>query len=230
MPMKRKGLVEDADAVEEYTVTGKKTRRGIVAGRRRVKPHVPSVSRPSSTPSSRQRTQEPMHSTSDLPDATSDEPSFPYTKRNFKVSTSDSSFSHRATLMVASRIRQPQGDYIREFLNVRDEYLRHLLEREFCPPEATCGHTVQWRCLTCHAHPTYCTPCLRERHMDHPLHRVESWNHTHFTPDWLRHVGVEIHLGHGGKRCPRTTSVEGIYPPSPPGMGVVTPSTVRSQS
>ena len=87
--------MEDADAVEEYTVTGKKTRQGIVAGRRRVKPHVPSVSRPSSTPSSRQRTQEPMHSTNDILDATSDEPSFPYTKRNFKVSTSGSLFNHR---------------------------------------------------------------------------------------------------------------------------------------
>ncbi|KAI1784903.1 hypothetical protein LXA43DRAFT_900842, partial [Ganoderma leucocontextum] len=89
------------------------------------------------------------------------------------------------------------------------EYLSHLLEREQCPPTATCGHAVQWRCLTCHGCPTFCTACCHTRHSDHPLHRVESWNHTHFTPDWLRHVGVEIHLGHGGQTCPETTCMSG---------------------
>ncbi|TEB20788.1 hypothetical protein FA13DRAFT_1717460 [Coprinellus micaceus] len=39
-----------------------------------------------------------------------------------------------------------------------------------------------------------------------PFHRVETWNKTHYSPNWLWAAGVCIYLGHDGKPCPNPAS------------------------
>lgn len=66
-----------------------------------------------------------------------------------------------------------------------------------------------WRCRDCVGNGCHCIQCFREVHRLQPFHRVEHWNGNHFNQAWLCQVGVEIHLGHGGKPCPNETS-EGV--------------------
>lgn len=89
-------------------------------------------------------------------------------------------------------------------MELRDTYLDRLLSREGLPPDGlgVCGHAGFWRCLSCHGTPLYCTGCCRQAHQAHPLHRVQFWQGTHFEDAWLRHTGVEILCGHGGRGCP----------------------------
>ena len=82
--MKRKKLVEEVDAVQTFTIVGKKTRRGIVAVRQRVKSNTQAVSRPSTTPS-RHATQEGTPPASTEPVGGDDGGSFTPPHSNFKV-------------------------------------------------------------------------------------------------------------------------------------------------
>jgi hypothetical protein len=61
---------------------------------------------------------------------------------------------------------------------------------------------ASWRCLDCLGRPLLCNKCCKDAHLQHPLHRVERWNLTHFEPAWLWQCGVGIHAGHEGKCCP----------------------------
>ena len=36
------------------------------------------------------------------------------------------------------------------------------------------------------------------------MHRVEQWAGSHWASSWLINAGVEIHLGHGGAKCPNS--------------------------
>lgn len=49
-----------------------------------------------------------------------------------------------------------------------------------------------------------CAACLSSRHALLPFHSVERWNGSHFERAWLgsAELGVKIHLGHEGERCP----------------------------
>ena len=115
---------------------------------------------------------------------------------------------------------QTEGDYQREFLLHRAEWLNALLDRE-APPEdnrATCSsleqpHLPQWRCLSCHHHPTFCTACVCFHHSSTPLHRVQFWNGAYFSDAWLRQSGVVINLGHLGSPCPTHSNSEGAEEP-----------------
>ena len=69
---------------------------------------------------------------------------------------------------------------------------------------ASCGHQAQWRCLTCHGRPFFCTDCCRDKHLTSPLHRVEYWQGDYLQSAWLRQTGLEISCGHGGSPCPDT--------------------------
>lgn len=74
------------------------------------------------------------------------------------------------------------------------------------PASADCRQCEQcegsWRCLDCLGRPLLCNRCCRDTHRQHPLHRVERWNLTHFEPAWLWQCGVGIYAGHEGKPCP----------------------------
>src|SRR5882762_7163917 len=112
---------------------------------------------------------------------------------------------------------QSQNDYLREFLEKWSKYVSEILMRAACADEnrncVKCGiREGSWRCRDCIGNGCHCIQCFREVHWLQPFHRVEHWNGDHFDQAWLCQVGVEIHLGHGGKPCPndmRQTS-EGV--------------------
>lgn len=56
--------------------------------------------------------------------------------------------------------------------------------------------------MDCLGNPVQCADCCQGSHSRLPFHRVEEWTGEFFKPAWLRDVGVEIHLGHGGSPCP----------------------------
>ena len=78
-----------------------------------------------------------------------------------------------------------------------------------------CGHPATWRCLTCHGTPALCAACCRNRHVDHPLHRVEHWTGSYYHPGWLRELGVQIHAGHDGRPCPVLGTYSGPFTDDP---------------
>ncbi|KAI1785518.1 hypothetical protein LXA43DRAFT_874969, partial [Ganoderma leucocontextum] len=59
-----------------------------------------------------------------------------------------------------------------------------------------------WRCLDCVGWGTFCAKCCRANHIYQPLHRVEHWTGTHYTPASLCSVHISISLGHCGRACP----------------------------
>ncbi|KAA1479544.1 hypothetical protein DENSPDRAFT_743719, partial [Dentipellis sp. KUC8613] len=84
--------------------------------------------------------------------------------------------------------------------------LDHILEREApqsCCSTAECQGDSRWRCESCFGWPMYCDNCAREAHHYHPFHRMKLWTGTHFRPAWLSELGVCVHLGHQGRRCPQ---------------------------
>ena len=110
---------------------------------------------------------------------------------------------------------QTPNEYLRMWVNEsRDRYLATLYDNEELLPEerCSCGSTPSWRCLDCVGMPAQCWRCCKSLHADHPFHRVEFWNGTHYEAAWLRQVGVEISLGHHGKPCPMPDA-------RPPGEG-----------
>ncbi|KAH6867493.1 hypothetical protein BKA70DRAFT_1380025 [Coprinopsis sp. MPI-PUGE-AT-0042] len=87
-----------------------------------------------------------------------------------------------------------QNDFMRDWLNVKMDFLQEIVEREYpvggirCE---RCGSTEAiWRCLDCFACPTMCRECLRSVHQSSPFHRVEIWSTTHFEPSWLWRTDV----------------------------------------
>lgn len=101
---------------------------------------------------------------------------------------------------------QSQNDYLREWIPRRDKYLQYLLEMEAPPDPRVCRqcHTGDgsWKCLDCVDRPVLCSACCRNTHQLNVFHRVEHWNGEFYTPAWLRQVGVIVHLGHNGSKCP----------------------------
>src|ERR1700684_2923538 len=79
--------------------------------------------------------------------------------------------------------------------------LNALLSREALPRDRTClrcaaGRTARWRCKDCTAPTLLCRGCLRQTHMDNPLHRVEKWTDRFFRPAELWEVGVYFLIPH----------------------------------
>ncbi|KAG1730911.1 hypothetical protein EDB19DRAFT_1831884 [Suillus lakei] len=85
------------------------------------------------------------------------------------------------------------------------DYLEILLEREGPPPDRVCcvcdGDGAQ-KCHDCLAEPMFCTRCCRTQHARLPFHQISQWNGDFFKRTMLMKVGVEIHIGHGGRPCP----------------------------
>lgn len=101
---------------------------------------------------------------------------------------------------------------LQEWAHKKSQYLRMLYGMEQGPsmsdgkPEMCqrCqGQEGVWKCLSCFGRPIFCAACLKVSHMRLPFHRVEEWQDgTHWSPAWLRSVGVQLNLGHGGLECP----------------------------
>lgn len=101
---------------------------------------------------------------------------------------------------------------MREWLPMRNSFLRSLVQAEEPPPGMHCSVCREligsWRCDDCLGRPIYCTGCCRTSHIRNPLHRVEAWSGSFFQPAWLSSAGVCIHTGHGGEVCPADAEAE----------------------
>ncbi|KAH8096966.1 hypothetical protein BXZ70DRAFT_857867, partial [Cristinia sonorae] len=60
-----------------------------------------------------------------------------------------------------------------------------------------------FRCLDCIPRRLLCATCARDSHTSSPFHRMEEWANTHFqpAPKWQLTAGLELWIGHNGKRC-----------------------------
>ncbi|KAI1783621.1 hypothetical protein LXA43DRAFT_1102319 [Ganoderma leucocontextum] len=195
----RRRRFETAEPFEEYGIRVRQTSKGTSVTTKKARLNLPNTSAQStgsrSTASSQPSTPAPASPVIiQLPELTAGEP-LPFEEYTFEATR---------------RPGKSQNDYQREFLALRDEYLHRGLSREGLPANGLgiCGHLAEWRCLTCHAAPTFCAICCRERHLDQPLHRVEFWTGTYFHPGFLCELGVQIHGGHQGAPCPSL----GAYP------------------
>ncbi|KAF8449492.1 hypothetical protein L210DRAFT_3389489, partial [Boletus edulis BED1] len=97
------------------------------------------------------------------------------------------------------------NDYVQEWLQQKDEFLRIILDLEAPPIPRRCslcdGDGI-YRCSDCFGHPLFCTPCTREQHKSHPFHRIQQWTGSFFEDSSLNLAGLELHLSHEGKVCP----------------------------
>jgi hypothetical protein len=59
--------------------------------------------------------------------------------------------------------------------------------------------------MDCHGGPLFCTACCRNSHKMTPFHWISQWNGTFFQDSCLANVGLVMHLGHNGERCPSAT-------------------------
>ncbi|KAG1720700.1 hypothetical protein EDB19DRAFT_1835837 [Suillus lakei] len=85
------------------------------------------------------------------------------------------------------------------------DYLEILLEREGPPPDwvcCVCDEDGAQKCHDCLAELMSCTRCCRTQHAQLPFHQISQWNRDFFERTTLMKVGVEIHIGHGGRPCP----------------------------
>ena len=98
---------------------------------------------------------------------------------------------------------------MKEWLPRRNEYIAETIGREAPPPSRACQLCNEpnslWRCKNCFGEPSFCTSCCRDHHSLQPFHRVKAWNGRHYMDSWLWHAGVEVHVGHGGIKCPTRT-------------------------
>ena len=186
---------QPADTIRRVTWLDKVTARGIST--RQVKLYSPRIPRISTstqnTPSGSQTKSRERYQT---------EPIEPL--KLPKSSVSLTIFGNRSCYETAYSVKN-QNDYLRDWLNKRSKYLSDLLSRD-ARPDARClscglGEAF-WKCLDCMGRPVECIGCCQTTHNRLPFHRVEKWTGRYFRPAWLREVGVEIHLGHGGAPCP----------------------------
>ncbi|KAI0764426.1 hypothetical protein BC629DRAFT_1293606, partial [Irpex lacteus] len=102
-----------------------------------------------------------------------------------------------------------------DWIPYRDQYLDELLRREglgddaesALVPCALCKaqestQNGEFRCLDCYGTRLLCQSCIVEEHKHHSLHSIQRWNGLYFERASLRSLGLSVHLGHHGKRCP----------------------------
>jgi len=94
----------------------------------------------------------------------------------------------------------------------------HILRGYSGPTSSICdscriGRAV-WRCRTCIDRRPQCALCFRLAHQRDPFHRVEKWNGRYYLKAALWQVGVKLHIGHHGQRCPALPEEATIITPS----------------
>ncbi|KAG1793247.1 uncharacterized protein HD556DRAFT_1432294 [Suillus plorans] len=103
-----------------------------------------------------------------------------------------------------SPTKQTPNEYLWQWTFRTQDYLNILLECEAPPPNRVCclcdGDGTQ-KCQDCLAEPIFCTRCCQTQHSLLPFHRISQWN-SDFFETTLTKLGVEIHLGHRGQKCP----------------------------
>ncbi|TBU21631.1 hypothetical protein BD311DRAFT_677916, partial [Dichomitus squalens] len=104
----------------------------------------------------------------------------------------------------------PQSKLL-EWLPFRTDFLDELLRFEGCKERIEEGNVAcsicqerlaTVRCRECARRPLCCEDCLRRRHVEMPLHRIEKWDGAKFTRCSMREIGLVVQLGHDRGSCP----------------------------
>ncbi|KAK7026684.1 hypothetical protein VNI00_015557 [Paramarasmius palmivorus] len=104
-----------------------------------------------------------------------------------------------------------KGQYLREWLSLRDDYLRMLLigegrgdsSRNICRSCNGTGSEAKFRCCDCFSIELVCQSCILKRHQDRPLDILEAWNGRFFERVSLVDLGLVVQLGHlSNNPCP----------------------------
>ena len=94
-----------------------------------------------------------------------------------------------------------------DWLPHQSNFLFEILDMEAPPLDTTCTSCLvdesQIRCLDCLGSPTLCRRCCLNAHQYNPYHKIEVWNGKCYVPSDLHNIGLLLHLGHGGDRCPQ---------------------------
>ncbi|KAG6836334.1 hypothetical protein H0H93_009030 [Arthromyces matolae] len=71
--------------------------------------------------------------------------------------------------------------------------------------ECPCGRAAGlYRCTQCSDSDLMCQECIVHAHLRTPYHFVDRWNGQFFERAFLSDLGMVVHLGHFGHRCPNT--------------------------
>lgn len=104
---------------------------------------------------------------------------------------------------------QTQGDYLLEFLAVKDAILKSMMARYAPPDNMACTKcsqkTGRWRCRDCTGSDVFCRGCFRRAHEVLPFHDVEFWNGKFYERSSLHIVGARISLEHESGKCKALT-------------------------
>ncbi|KAJ7449737.1 hypothetical protein B0H11DRAFT_2247094 [Mycena galericulata] len=115
---------------------------------------------------------------------------------------------------------KPSDPALHRFRARRGEYLTAFLRRDGCgnadaelcrvcrEPDAACD----FRCRDCHGDDMLCGPCMVDRHVENPLHRVEKWECGFFHKWSLKALGLRVQLGHPPRqRCPQPHAMHSSF-------------------
>lgn len=98
---------------------------------------------------------------------------------------------------------------MKDWLPHQQTFLSELLNMEAPPYDMTCSSCLmqesQVRCLDCLGSPILCHQCCLANHRTNPYHKIEAWKGKCFLASDLHDIGLVLHLGHGGHRCPRAS-------------------------
>ena len=97
-----------------------------------------------------------------------------------------------------------QQIWTQEFIDRAEDLLAALLSRENLPGDGICAQCTEhrfaiWRCKDCTLSPALCRTCMRQCHLNNPLHRIECWTGTYFRSADLWEVGVYLLIKHQGE-------------------------------
>ncbi|KAI0083018.1 hypothetical protein BDY19DRAFT_901053, partial [Irpex rosettiformis] len=104
---------------------------------------------------------------------------------------------------------------IRDWVPFRPWYLDEMIRRDglgdetsnpspcckMCPPTDS-NRPASFRCMDCDGCSLLCEDCMVRDHRCRCLHAVERWNGKYFERTSLSALGLIVHLGHHGEKCP----------------------------
>ena len=113
----------------------------------------------------------------------------------------------RILLSYTDHLLQSQNTFLREWVQRRMEHLQVFIALAALAPEnlqcQACNINAGcWRCRDCSGGRFLCTMCCSKEHEFNIFHRVEKWQDNCFKMGALWQVGVKLHLGHQGMKCP----------------------------
>lgn len=160
----------------------------------------------SQTPHARSRTTSPSKKRTWSPDTYDDEcgsPTDPDPKRSRhsgKVRPAITILPH-----ILNTILQTQNDYLREYLDKRQELLIELLRHESPPRNSTCtmcnSTAGVYRCKDCFLHHFLCGACCVSAHNASPFHRIQRFNGDYFERYDLDDLGLALDLREHTHEC-----------------------------